>query len=178
MAQQTSFYYSSHRDDSKPRTFPNNNYTNWQSQTATGQDMTRHLSNDSAYYSTISQNSDDAYFSKQSPTTMSFGAGSPHLYDDDNFSTPQYRHPQYLESSPPLERSNSNRSSSSRATPSSLGWPRDASMLGYYKFVIPKGKEPYFELLPPFFVSPGTPERVYLDSPTYSSFSGSSSEAC
>jgi hypothetical protein len=48
MAQQNSTYYSSHRDDSKPKYFPTHSYIAYPRQTETRQEMTRHLSKDSA----------------------------------------------------------------------------------------------------------------------------------
>jgi hypothetical protein len=144
MAQQNSTYYSSHRDDSKPRHFPTHSYTACPRQTVTGQEMTRHLSKDSAYYSSAS---DDAYYSKQSsPTTMP--------YEPDETFYSQYSH------------DNSQHSSSVRPTPLNLGW-FDNELLSLYKFVVQKGKEPFFELLPTCLVTIQTPKIVYLDSPRY-----------
>jgi len=54
-----SIFYPSHQGGSKPRTLPSNNFTNWQSSAATGQDMVRDPSNGSAYYSAVSQQSDE-----------------------------------------------------------------------------------------------------------------------
>jgi hypothetical protein len=163
MAQRNSTCYSSQWEDSKPRAPRNDSYRNWQSQPLAGQNMTRNGSNDSAYCSAVSQHSDEVFFSNPSPIAAMSAGGSP-TFQPDNFSTPQYLQSQYFESSSPLERSNSDRSTSSRATPSSLGWI-DNNLLKVYKFVVQKGKEPYFELLPGCYVTTDTPARVYLDNP-------------
>jgi hypothetical protein len=52
---------------------------------------------------------------------------------------------------------------SPRVTPLSLGWTPEYERL--YKFVVQKGNEPYFELLPGCLITQHTPERVYLDAP-------------
>lgn len=55
-----------------------------------------------------------------------------------------------------------------RPTPTSLRWNVNSRLLEIYKFVVGKGgKDPYFELLPGFQVTPQTPARVYLDYPKY-----------
>jgi len=54
-----------------------------------------------------------------------------------------------------------------RPTPTSLGWKIDTSLLKLYKFLVAKGKEPYFELLPEWTATYETPSRVYLDKPEY-----------
>lgn len=56
-----------------------------------------------------------------------------------------------------------------RWTPSSLGWV-DYTSLGRYKFIVVKGEEPYFELIPGWDPTPETPSRVYLDPPRCVSF--------
>ena len=162
MARRNSTYHSSQWEDSKPRAPTNDGYGNWQSQPLAGQNMTRNDSNDSAYFSANSQHSDEVFFSNPSPIAAMSAGGSP-TFQSDNFSTPQYLQSQYFESSSPLEHSNSDWSTS-RATPSSLGWI-DNSLLKVYKFVVQRGKEPYFELLPGCCVTSDTPARVYLDTP-------------
>ena len=123
-------------------------------------------SNDSAYYSVVSQLSEDVHFPERS-LAMSYSAGSPvPLCEGDNLSNTQYYNRQYLESNPPLQDSDSDRGNLYRPTPTSLKW-LDTDLLSLYKFVVPKGKEPYFELLPSYFVSSETPEIVYLDHPRY-----------
>jgi hypothetical protein len=52
-----------------------------------------------------------------------------------------------------------------RHTPSSLGWPPGTKLVNVYKFVVPKGKPPYFDLLEKFAPTYETPARVYLDEP-------------
>jgi hypothetical protein len=52
-------------------------------------------------------------------------------------------------------------------TPASPGWSSNSELLNLYKFVVPKGKEPYFELLPFNTATSATPAKVYLDSPRY-----------
>ncbi len=54
-----------------------------------------------------------------------------------------------------------------KPTPKSLGWTLVAETLKLYRFIVPKGKEPYFELLPNLQVTAQNPERVYLDEPRY-----------
>ncbi|KAM3075086.1 hypothetical protein ACMFMG_007456 [Clarireedia jacksonii] len=51
-------------------------------------------------------------------------------------------------------------------TPSSLGWTPNTDLWKLYKFIVPKGKEPYLELLPGLVVYGDTPSRVYLDPPS------------
>jgi hypothetical protein len=61
-------------------------------------------------------------------------------------------------------------------TPSSLDWPPNTDvrdLLKLYNFVVQKGKEPYFELQPPWTASQQTPERVYLDPLVFQYTSGS-----
>jgi hypothetical protein len=52
---------------------------------------------------------------------------------------------------------------SARHTPLSLGWSTNSKLSNLYKFTVQKGKEPYFELCPPWSVTAQTPPRVYLD---------------
>jgi hypothetical protein len=52
---------------------------------------------------------------------------------------------------------------SARHTPLSLGWSTNSKLSNLYKFTVEKGKEPYFELCPPWSVTAQTPPRVYLD---------------
>ena len=65
-----------------------------------------------------------------------------------------------------LQRSVSARSGPPIYTPSFLGWQPDTLPLDLYRLMVPKGKEPYFELKPECAATLETPERVYLDSPT------------
>ena len=50
-----------------------------------------------------------------------------------------------------------------RHTPSSLGWSQGTELVKLYKFIVPKGKLPYFELLEKWTPTYNTPTRVYLD---------------
>jgi hypothetical protein len=53
-----------------------------------------------------------------------------------------------------------------RHTPRSLEWgPHGADFVKLYKFVVPKGKLPYLELLDKWTPTYQTPRRVYLDEP-------------
>jgi hypothetical protein len=52
-----------------------------------------------------------------------------------------------------------------RYTPSILGWTKDTELLKLYKFVVPKSKLPYFELLEQYTPTYETPFKVYLDAP-------------
>jgi hypothetical protein len=52
-----------------------------------------------------------------------------------------------------------------RHTPSSLRWTQGTDLLNLYKFIVPKGKLPYFELLETFTPTYDTPTRVFLDEP-------------
>jgi hypothetical protein len=52
---------------------------------------------------------------------------------------------------------------SARHTPLSLGWSTNSKLSNLYKFIVQKGKEPYFELCPPWSETAQTPPRVYLD---------------
>jgi hypothetical protein len=54
-----------------------------------------------------------------------------------------------------------------RHTPKILGWTNDTPFAKLYEFRVPKGKEPYLELLPNWTVTFETPRRVYLDKPEY-----------
>jgi hypothetical protein len=129
-------------------------------------DMTRNESHDSAYFSTASENCDNAYYQTPSPAAMSFVNWPPVCYGNDQVSAQQCVHPQYLESSPSGATNKPEPESSPRETPSSLGWTRDEKLFKpFYKFVIPKGKPPYFQLLGDRYFAPCTPEKVFLDSP-------------
>ncbi|KAE8453999.1 hypothetical protein EG329_007775 [Mollisiaceae sp. DMI_Dod_QoI] len=57
-----------------------------------------------------------------------------------------------------------------RPTPTSLEWVKNSQLLNLYKLVVPKGKDPYFQLLEGYAVSYQTPQRVFLDRPEYESF--------
>jgi hypothetical protein len=80
---------------------------------------------------------------------------------------PRYEYPgitasDYLE--PPFEdASGAIGPPSARHTPLSLGWSTNSKLSNLYKFTVQKGKEPYFELCPPWSVTAQTPPRVYLD---------------
>jgi hypothetical protein len=50
-------------------------------------------------------------------------------------------------------------------TPSSLGWTHGTKLLSLYSFVVPKGKDPYLDLLEDWTPTYETPLRVYLDQP-------------
>lgn len=52
-----------------------------------------------------------------------------------------------------------------RPTPSTLGWKDSKILENLYKFVVTKGKEPYFELLPTCITTSDFPARIYLDAP-------------
>jgi hypothetical protein len=52
-----------------------------------------------------------------------------------------------------------------RYTPSSLGWTHGTELLRLYTFVVPKGLEPYLDLLQDWTPTYETPFRVYLDHP-------------
>lgn len=54
-----------------------------------------------------------------------------------------------------------------RHTPSSLGWPRGTELVKLYKFIVSKGKLPYFQLQERFTPTYETPQKVYLDELTY-----------
>jgi hypothetical protein len=56
-------------------------------------------------------------------------------------------------------------SSTPRNTPNSLGWLMNDEYLNSYKFVVSKGKEPYFELPLDCPVTANTLATVYLDQP-------------
>ncbi|PQE05760.1 egg shell protein [Rutstroemia sp. NJR-2017a BVV2] len=51
-------------------------------------------------------------------------------------------------------------------TPLSLGWTPNTDLWKLYKFIVPKGREPYLELLPGLVVYDNTPSRVFLDPPS------------
>jgi hypothetical protein len=50
-----------------------------------------------------------------------------------------------------------------RHTPSSLGWSQDTELVKLYRFIVPKGKMPYFQLLEKWTPTYQTPTRVYLN---------------
>jgi hypothetical protein len=52
-----------------------------------------------------------------------------------------------------------------RHTPSSLWWTYRTEILKLYTFVVPKGQEPYLELLEHWTPTYEAPFRVYLDQP-------------
>ena len=144
MEQQNSTYYSSQAEDSsKPRFYTSNSYTHYHSQQ--GQDMLRHLSSDSGYHSNTSHQSDDCYADQSPITVMSSIPASPSLYYEKNVTVSQTLQSQFYESSQ-LHRSPSNPSNQHRSTPANLGWLPNSDLLDLYKFVVQKGKEPYFEV--------------------------------
>jgi hypothetical protein len=51
-------------------------------------------------------------------------------------------------------------------TPSSLGWPPGTDFVKLYKFIVQKGKLPYFQLREKWTPTYETPQKVYLDEPT------------
>jgi hypothetical protein len=52
-------------------------------------------------------------------------------------------------------------------TPTSLGWGiQGTDFVKLYKFIVPKGKPPYLELLEKWRPTYQTPIRLYLDEPT------------
>jgi hypothetical protein len=55
----------------------------------------------------------------------------------------------------------------SRHTPSSLKWRLNSDLLKLYSFIVTRGKEPYFELLPRWTATQATPQIVHLDSTKY-----------
>jgi hypothetical protein len=50
-----------------------------------------------------------------------------------------------------------------RHTPSSLGWSQGTELVKLYRFIVPKGKMPYFQLRETWTPTLETPARVYLD---------------
>jgi hypothetical protein len=166
MAQQNSFLNFSLPDASMPRNLASNSFpVSQNSRPEAGADMLRHLSNDSGFCSITSQLSDEAYSPGQAYPNMPYNAASPGEFEE-NYTFQQYASPPVLRSSPAMERSNSARSYASRATPSSLGLQNDAPLQAY-KFVVMKGKEPFFELPPTAYAGPDAPTRIYLDTPMY-----------
>jgi len=57
-----------------------------------------------------------------------------------------------------------------RHTPSSLGWPPGTDFVKLYKFFVPKGKLPYFQLQERYTPTSQTPQRVHLDESTPGSY--------
>lgn len=98
---------------------------------------------------------DDSYSSFSTDSTLSCGANS---------LRPDGLYPQYLPESDALDLNPRTTSQKIRPTPSSLGWS-DSSFLVLYKFVVPKGREPFFDLLSGNFATADTPTTVYLDFP-------------
>lgn len=120
-----------------------------------------HLSNASSASET-SRYSDDTFFSNPSPsaTDMSY---SPTFEYDSTCDAP-LPVPQYLPPSPTIQVPLAdNVLDNIRWTPSSLWAGTD--LLDLYKFVVQKGKEPFFQLVPHWTVTAQTPARVYLDYP-------------
>ncbi|KAG4033862.1 hypothetical protein MFRU_004g03600 [Monilinia fructicola] len=87
---------------------------------------------------------------------------SPRYYDDGY--SQEYNN--YTTASPSHERSLQMSSSSVKSTPSSLDWSPKTELLRLYKLIVPKGKEPYLELLPGYQACYNTPQRVFLDQPS------------
>lgn len=57
--------------------------------------------------------------------------------------------------------------SPTRHTAATLGWHINTDLLKFYSFVIIKGKEPYFELLPGWKPTREMPQTVHLESSRY-----------
>ncbi|KAF7861507.1 hypothetical protein EAF04_008070 [Stromatinia cepivora] len=126
--------------------------------------MSRNYSDQSSI-STQSRSSEDFDLPIFSSASMSFGSNasdSPQYYDDGY----NQGYNNYRTASHSLERSLSSHSNSIKATPSSLGWAPESELLRLYKFIVPKGKEPYLELLPGYQICDNMPQHVFLDSPS------------
>lgn len=159
-------YSSSFNQDLRPRQYLDQNRL-WPSPTQApamgGWAMKRNYSDQSST-STQSRSSGDFYSSVSSSPSMSYDLNtsqSPQYYDDSY----SQGYNNYTAVSPTLERSLSSHSSSIKSTPSSLGWSPETELLRLYKLIVPKGKEPYLELLPGYQVCYNTPQQVFLDPP-------------
>lgn len=134
--------------------------------------MNRNYS-DKSSTSTQSRSSGDFYSPAGSSPSMSYELNtsqSPRYYDDGY--SQEYNN--YTTASPSHERSLQMSSSSVKSTPSSLDWSPKTELLRLYKLIVPKGKEPYLELLPGYQACYNTPQRVFLDQPRQVSVSGKS----
>ena len=167
MEQQYSNFYPYSQGNSKPRSRTTDTIPNWSQNlvipVTAGLDMTRTGSDDSAYYSAATEFLDDGYHQKRSPPEMFYTASSPTFYSKEPSPGQRFLPSAY---SPPLESFTLKRSHSLRETPSSLRWAPDGSFLTYYKFKIPRGKEPYFELREGYYGTHEYPEKVFLDPPS------------
>lgn len=128
--------------------------------------MSRNYSDQSSI-STQSRSSEDSYLPifRSAYASMSFdlnGSDSSQHHDDGY----NQGYNNYTTASHNLERSLSSHSNSMKATPSSLGWAPESELLRLYKFIVPKGKEPYLELLQGYQICFNVPQRVYLDPPS------------
>ena len=112
-------------------------------------------SHDSAYGSVIYEIPDDAKLAPESSPAMSYSAASPNAVDgNDNLPNYQYLGQEYV---------NSTSNTLPRYSTSDLHW-HDVSP--HYSFIVPKGQEPYFELIEGNIMSfHKTPQKVYLDNP-------------
>ncbi|KAI9647801.1 hypothetical protein NHQ30_004189 [Ciborinia camelliae] len=160
-------YSSSFNQDLRPRQYLDQNRL-WPSQTPApvmgGWAMNRNYSDQSST-STQSRSSRDFYSPASSSSPMSYDLNIPQSpqYYDDGYSQ---GYNNYTAASPGLERSLSSHSTSIKSTPSSLGWLPETELLKLYKLIVPKGKEPYLELLPGYQVCYNTPQLVFLDPPS------------
>ncbi|KAF7898226.1 hypothetical protein EAF00_004672 [Botryotinia globosa] len=126
--------------------------------------MNRNYS-DQGSISTQSGSSKDFYSTAPSSPSMSFDFNPSHLpqYYDDGYNQV---YDNYTAASYSMERSSSSQSHSLKATPSSLGWSPETELFRLYKLIVPKGKEPYLELLPGYAIHQDTPQQVFLDPPS------------
>ncbi|KAG0651984.1 hypothetical protein D0Z07_1164 [Hyphodiscus hymeniophilus] len=164
MAQQHSVLYPHSQGNSTPRILPTEFSAGW-SPNLIPAEMARNGSKDSAYWSAGTEASDE-YYQKPSPSaTVAYSTGSPALCETDSLFGQQYEQNTYQDEAPIFTRSNSTGSNFPRTTLSDLTLTEE-SLMNFYKFVIPKGNEPYFELVVPAYWDPyNMPGKVYLDSP-------------
>lgn len=125
--------------------------------------MNRNYSDQSST-STQSRSSGDFSSVSSGSPSMSYDLRTPQSlqYCDDDYSQNQ-EYDNHTVSSSSIEKNFSVLSSSVKSTPSTLGWSSKAEQLSLYKFIVPKGKEPYFELLPGYQVCYNTPHQIFLD---------------
>ncbi|PQE30268.1 C2H2 finger domain-containing protein [Rutstroemia sp. NJR-2017a WRK4] len=135
-----------------------------------GWSMDRRMNySDQSNASSQSYSSGTVYTPLSSSPSMSYDYESPQQsqpsYQDeadytpttyDNYTT----RPSTYEQSAPIQQS------IVKWTPLSLGWTPNTDLWKLYKFIVPKGKEPYLELLPGLVVYDNTPSRVFLDPPS------------
>ncbi|QSZ36788.1 hypothetical protein DSL72_006671 [Monilinia vaccinii-corymbosi] len=163
----STMYSSSFNQDSRPRQYLDQNRL-WPSPTPAsamgGWAMNRNYSDQSSA-STQSRSSGDFYSPISTSSSMSheLNISKSPQYHDDAYSQ-DYNN--YTPSSPGLESGLSSHNSSIKLTPSSLGWPPDTEFLRLYKLIVPKGKEPYLELLPGYQACYNRPQQVFLDPPS------------